>query len=102
MSGNWPCHNDSVETVLDKGYTSTALTEFRHMRFIVAKKVPRYVNGIKASQRNCCITALGQYLYSSHVKLFKLLCFCLQGGCAGSINIGPLNGGLKPMLRCCR
>ncbi len=25
MSGNWPCHNDSVETVLDKGYTSTAL-----------------------------------------------------------------------------
>ena len=25
MSGSWPCHNDSVVTVLDMGYTSTAL-----------------------------------------------------------------------------
>ena len=46
---------------------------------MVAKKVPRYVNGIKASQRNCGITAIGQYLYSSHVKLFKLLCFVYSG-----------------------
>ena len=64
------------------------LTKFRISvvpvyRFIVAKKVPRYVNGIKASQRNCCITALGQYLYSSHVKLFKLLCFVYKAAVQG-------------------
>ena len=72
------CHNDSAVTVLDKGYTSTMLTKFR-ISVLVAKKVPRYVNGIKASQRNCGITAIGQYLYSSHVKLFKLLCFVYSG-----------------------
>ena len=44
---------------------------------VVAKKVPRYVNGIKTSQRNCGITAIGQYLYSGHVKLLRFLCFCL-------------------------
>ena len=72
------CHNDSAVTVLDKSYTSTMLTKFR-ISVLVAKKVPRYVNGIKASQRNCGITAIGQYLYSSHVKLFKLLCFVYSG-----------------------
>ena len=67
-----------MRLVLDKGYTSTALLSSVTCG-LVAKKVPRYVNGIKASQRNCCITALGQYLYSSHVKLFKLLCFVYSG-----------------------
>ena len=45
---------------------------------MVAKRVPRYVNGIKTSQRNCCITAVGQYLYSGHktLKLFRISCLC--------------------------
>ena len=73
---------DSDVTVLDKGYTSTVLLSSTHTG-LVAKKVPRYVNGIKASQRNCCITALGQYLYSSHVKLFKLLCFVYNAAMQG-------------------
>ena len=74
-----------MRLVLDKGYTSTALLSsvtygiFTVTSGLVAKKVPRYVNGIKASQRNCGITAIGQYLYSSHVKLFKLLCFVYSG-----------------------
>ena len=83
MSGNWPCHSDNAVTVLDMGYTSTVLLSSAHTGFMVAKKVPRYVNGIKASQRNCCITALGQYLYSSHVKLFKLLCFVYNAAMQG-------------------
>ena len=53
MSGNWPCHSGSAVTVLDMDYTSTMLLSSSLYRFIVAKKVPRYVNGIKASQRNC-------------------------------------------------
>ena len=72
----------ALRLVLDKGYTSTALLSSVTYG-IVAKKVPRYVNGIKASQRNCCITALGQYLYSSHVKLFKLLCFVYKAAVQG-------------------
>ena len=78
-----------MRLVLDKGYTSTALLSsvtcglFTVTSGLVAKKVPRYVNGIKASQRNCCITALGQYLYSSHVKLFKLLCFVYNAAMQG-------------------
>ena len=73
----------ALRLVLDKGYTSTALLSSVTYGVIVAKKVPRYVNGIKASQRNCCITALGQYLYSSHVKLFKLLCFVYKAAVQG-------------------
>ena len=73
----------ALRLVLDKGYTSTALLSSVTCGFIVAKKVPRYINGIKASQRNCCITALGQYLYSSHVKLFKLLCFVYNAAMQG-------------------
>ena len=87
MSGNWPCYSDNTVTVLDMGYTSTALLisviKLCLISILVAKKVPRYVNGIKASQRNCCITALGQYLYSSHVKLFKLLCFVYKAAVQG-------------------
>ena len=69
-------------TVLDMGYTSTVLlisVPDTGIPDLVAKRVPRYVSGIKASQRNCWITAIGQYLYSSHVKLFKLLCFVYSG-----------------------
>ena len=77
MSGNWPCYSDSAVTVLDMGYTSTVLLSSAHTGIMVAKKVPRYVSGIKTSQRNCGITAIGQYLYSGHVKLLKFLCFCL-------------------------
>ena len=71
-------HSDSAVTVLDMGYTSTTLlisdliSVYDILSFVlVAKKVPRHVSGIKASQRNCGITALGQYLYSGHVKLFS-------------------------------
>ena len=52
MSGNWPCHSDSAVTVLDKGYTSTVLLSSSPYGYS-SEKVPRYVNGIKASQRNC-------------------------------------------------
>ena len=66
------CHSDSAVTVLDMDYTSTMLLIPSYVGlYVVAKKVPRYVNGIKASQRNCGITAIGQYLYSGHVKLFS-------------------------------